>query len=157
MNLSLKDPLLRENSADSGCSPSPSKFQRDFFIKSACCREKKGVSAVIFTAKGAKTANKKGSVPRKPLLHSQKVFAQREPSLPCLKSPATGAFPLSSILPTVVTQNLRKFVWSVSPCSCRSRCSRFRILKRHVRCKLSGMYCLNSISVRLRVDQWLWR
>ena len=99
----------------------------------------------------------KWSVPRKPLLHTQKVFAQREPSLPCLKSRATGAFPLSSILPTVVTQNLRKFVWSVSPCSCRSRCSRFRILKRHVRCKLSGMYCLNSISVRLRGDQWLWR
>ena len=68
------------------------------------------MSAVIFTAKGAKTANKKGSVPRKPLLHSQKVFAQREPSLPCLKSPATGAFSLSPILPLVVAQNLRKFV-----------------------------------------------
>ena len=86
------------------------------------------------TAKCAKTANKNGSFPRKPLLHSQKVFAQREPSLPCLKSPATGAFPLSSILPTVVTQNLRKFLWPVSPCSCRSRRSRFMILKRSVRC-----------------------
>ena len=80
------------------------------------------------TAKCAKTANKNGSFPRKPLLHSQKVFAQREPSLPCLKSPATGAFPLSSILPTVVTQNLRKFLWPVSPCSYRSRCSRFMFL-----------------------------
>ena len=54
--------------------------------------------------------------------------------MPCLKSPATGAFPLSSILPTVVTQNLRKFLWPVSPCSCRSRRSRFMILKRSVRC-----------------------
>ena len=96
------------------------------------------MSAVIFTAKGAKTANKKGSVPRKPLLHSQKVFAQREPSLPCLKSPATGAFPLSSILPTVVTQNLRKFLWPVSPCSYRSRCSRFKFLNRSVRCISDG-------------------
>ena len=47
----------------------------------------------------------KGSVPRKPILHSQKVL----PKGICPKSWATGTFPLSSILPPVVAQNLRKF------------------------------------------------
>ena len=40
--------------------------------------------------------------------------------------------------PLKVSQNLRKFVWSISPCSYPSRCSRFRILKRSVRCISDG-------------------
>ena len=66
----------------------------------------KGVSVVIFTVKWAKTANKNGSFPRKPLIHSQKGL----PKGICPKSRATGVFSLSPILPPVVAQNLRKFV-----------------------------------------------
>ena len=65
---------------------------------------------------------------RKPLIHSQKGL----PKGICPKSRATGVFSLSSILPPVVAQNLRKFVWSVSPCSYCSRCSRFIEFKRSV-------------------------
>ena len=43
---------------------------------------------------------------RKPLIHSQKGL----PKGICPKSWATGVFSLSSILPPVVAQNLRKFV-----------------------------------------------
>ena len=79
----------------------------------------------------------KGSVPRKPLLHSQKVL----PKGICPKSRATGAFPLSPILPPVVAQNPRKFVWFASP---RSRRSRFKFLNRRAHCNFhrERFYCL---------------
>ena len=68
----------------------------------------KGVSVVIhnnFNRETRENREQKGSVPRKPILHSQKVL----PKGICPKSWATGTFPLSSILPPVVAQNQRKF------------------------------------------------
>ena len=71
-------------------------------------RNSKGVSVVgqrIFNRETRENREQKGSVHRKPLLHSQKVL----PKGICPKSWATGTFPLSSILPPVVAHNLRKF------------------------------------------------
>ena len=68
----------------------------------------KEVSVVIhnnFNRETRENCEQKGSVPRKPLLHSQKGL----PKGICPKSWATGTFPLSSILPPVVAHNLRKF------------------------------------------------
>ena len=63
------------------------------------------------------------------------------------------SYPLPPILPPEVVQNLRKFLWPVSPCSYRSRCSRFKFLNRSVRCNsnresLYGLFFLvRTVSV----------
>ena len=78
----------------------------------------------------------KWSVPRKPLLHSQKVLPKGIP--PCPSRPESlgdRGLSLSLILPPGVAQNLRKFLWPASPCSYRSRCSRFMEFKGSVRYK----------------------
>ena len=102
-------------------------------------RNSKGVSVVgqrIFNRETRENREQKGSVPRKPLLHSQKVLPKGIP--PCPSRPESlgdRGLSLSLILPPGVAQNLRKFLWPASPCSYRSRCSRFMEFKGSVRYK----------------------
>ena len=91
-----------------------------------------GVSVVIVTAKGAKTANKKGSVPC---------------SSEAVQGRVQGEFPLPSREGTESREGRR------GPCSYRSCCSRFMVLKlsvpsffnretREIREKLYGLFLL---------------
>ena len=93
-------------------------------------RNSKGVSVVIFTAKCAKTANKKGSASGSLSSTLRKV---------CRKGSALnpGQQECFLSLPSYhrwLRKTCESLYWFAFPCSRRSRCSRFMILKRSVRC-----------------------
>ena len=101
------------------------------------------MSAVIFTAKCAKTANKKNGV------SPGSLWIERWSPEPKAvgSNPARRVFPLSGIsknLPSPSHATTRgcakpeKVLWPVSLCSCRSRCSRFMEFKRSVCCISDG-------------------